>query len=69
MIIDSFGFFKKTGGVWHMSCSNKFPTNRQLVFSSFFPFLKKAVSSGAAFFSYGLPVFYVLMPKAAGSVR
>jgi hypothetical protein len=34
-----------------MSCSNKFPTNRQLVFSSFFPFLKKAVSRvGASLF-------------------
>ena len=41
--------FVKKEKIWHMSCINLFPTNRQLVFSSFFPFLKKAASQGQPF--------------------
>ena len=54
--------------VWHMSCIKEFPTNRQLVFSSFFPFLKRLPPTRQPFSVLGRRFFYIPTSKAAGAV-
>jgi hypothetical protein len=46
-----------------MSCIKEFPTNRQLVFSSFFPFLKRLPPTRQPFSVMGSRFFMVLPQK------